>query len=88
MSRRSSGPAVALFPFLAVLLCAMGALILLLLILTREIREDATHSAFAVPVEVPQRPESIPVVTVTLPPVVAGGTVFFLTDDGDLLAYR
>jgi outer membrane protein assembly factor BamB len=25
---------------------------------------------------------------VTLPPVVADGTVYFLTDRGDLLAYR
>ena len=26
--------------------------------------------------------------SVTLPPIVAGGTVYFLTDDGELLAYR
>lgn len=37
-SRRESAPSVALFPFLAVLVCAMGALILLLLVMTRRIR--------------------------------------------------
>lgn len=42
MSRRSLGAntSVSLFPFLAVLVCAMGALILLLLVTTRKIRSD------------------------------------------------
>lgn len=40
-SRRETAPSVALFPFLAVLVCAMGALILLLLVMTRRIRSQA-----------------------------------------------
>lgn len=55
MSRRakSSENAVSLFPFLAVLICAMGALILLLLVTTRRIRHQQTQKAAAVvnPVE-------------------------------------
>jgi len=39
MSRRNTNN-VSLFPFLAVLVCAMGALILLLLVTTRRIRSD------------------------------------------------
>jgi hypothetical protein len=46
-----SAPAVSLFPFLAVLVCAMGALILLLLVTTRRIRDqremEAVHRAHA-----------------------------------------
>jgi hypothetical protein len=43
MSRRqaSSSGTVSLFPFLAVLVCAMGALILLLLVTTRRIRQQS-----------------------------------------------
>ena len=43
MSRRSirSQPTVALFPFLAVLLCTMGSLILLLLLVARQARAQA-----------------------------------------------
>jgi hypothetical protein len=43
MSRRkaSSAGTVSLFPFLAVLVCAMGALILLLLVTTRRIRQQS-----------------------------------------------
>lgn len=41
MSRNTSKPGVSLFPFLAVLVCTMGALILLLLVTTRRIRFDA-----------------------------------------------
>jgi hypothetical protein len=45
MSRRSKAATanISLFPFLAVLICAMGALILLLLVITRNIRQDAIH---------------------------------------------
>ncbi len=82
MRRRSSSNAVSLFPFLAVLLCAMGALILLLLLLARQVREDAVRTATArkatpvvaptVPVflapEPEPLPESIPTVTIVLPP--------------------
>jgi hypothetical protein len=39
--RRQSEQRVELFPFLAVLVCAMGALILLLLVMTRRIRQQA-----------------------------------------------
>ena len=45
-SRRGRGaPSVELFPFLAVLVCAMGALILVLMILTRQARLQATQEA-------------------------------------------
>lgn len=47
-ARRSNTPAVSLFPFLAVLVCAMGALILLLLVTTRRIRQQSVQQAMAV----------------------------------------
>lgn len=40
MRRRSSTPSVTLFPFLAVLVCTMGALIFLLLVTTRRIQKQ------------------------------------------------
>jgi len=53
MSRRRSQSelSVSLFPFLAVLVCAMGALILLLLIITKQVRSQAMPSAPVVEVE-------------------------------------
>jgi len=42
---RSATTSVSLFPFLAVLVCAMGALIFLLLVTTRRIRSDALAQA-------------------------------------------
>jgi hypothetical protein len=70
MRRRTAGPAVSLFPFLAVLLCAMGALILLLIILTRQIREHVLRAADAAPVPaaIPPEPVGIPRVVVTVTP--------------------
>lgn len=50
MSRRTSNN-VSLFPFLAVLVCAMGALILLLLVTTRRIRSDQLQELQAAEVE-------------------------------------
>lgn len=47
MSRQKSGQAVSLFPFLAVLVSAMGALILLLLVTTSKLRTDAVAKAKA-----------------------------------------
>jgi hypothetical protein len=47
VSRRSSTPTVTLFPFLAVLVCTMGALILLLLVTTRRIRQHTDLEAAA-----------------------------------------
>jgi hypothetical protein len=47
VSRRSANPSVSLFPFLAVLVCAMGALILLLLVNTRRIRHHLELEALA-----------------------------------------
>ncbi len=47
MSRRKIGQAVSLFPFLAVLVSAMGALILLLLVTTRKLHNDAVAEAKA-----------------------------------------
>ncbi|MCH2201559.1 MAG: hypothetical protein MK102_06300 [Fuerstiella sp.] len=45
MARRRNEKTISLFPFLAVLVCTMGALILLLLVTTRRIRQkqQATH---------------------------------------------
>ena len=40
MTRRRPQISISLFPFLAVLVCAMGALILLLLVMTRRIRHE------------------------------------------------
>lgn len=55
---------VSLFPFLAVLICAMGALILLLLVTTRRIRHQQIHqtaTAVAEPVEaVDPFPQDLP----------------------------
>jgi hypothetical protein len=66
MSRRASNN-VSLFPFLAVLVCAMGALILLLLVTTRRIRSNqlAAIEATAVVEEPDETPEPLPV----LPPL-------------------
>ncbi|WP_339742141.1 hypothetical protein [uncultured Rubinisphaera sp.] len=52
MPRRTaqSGTTVSLFPFLAVLVCAMGSLILLLLIITRHLH-PSYHQASVVPAE-------------------------------------
>ncbi len=47
-ARRSTTPSVQLFPFLAVLVCVMGALIFLLLVTTRRIRQQALERAAAV----------------------------------------
>ncbi len=66
MSRRPrTANSVSLFPFLAVLVCAMGALILLLIVTTRRIRSDAIQNAQTV------APKSKPVPKpkmVTVPP--------------------
>ncbi|MCA9049011.1 MAG: hypothetical protein KDA89_09810 [Planctomycetaceae bacterium] len=45
MSRRASQSSVSLFPFLAVLVCTMGALILLLLVNTRRIQNNQRRIA-------------------------------------------
>jgi hypothetical protein len=47
VSKRKTGQAVSLFPFLAVLVSAMGALILLLLVTTRKLHQDAVTKAKA-----------------------------------------
>lgn len=48
MARRQHHNSISLFPFLAVLVCAMGALILLLLVMTRKIRHDQRGESTAV----------------------------------------
>jgi hypothetical protein len=48
---RNNGHSVSLFPFLAVLVCAMGALIFLLLVTTRLLRERAFERAQAAVVQ-------------------------------------
>jgi hypothetical protein len=45
--KRRESPRVSLFPFLAVLICTMGALVLLLLTVTREARLQAARAAAA-----------------------------------------
>lgn len=64
MSKRAqkSTNSVTLFPFLAVLVCAMGALILLLLVTTKRVREQALarQQAAEAPVEEPAPPEPEP----------------------------
>lgn len=60
MSRRSSTPSVTLFPFLAVLVCTMGALIFLLLVITQKIQKQAQLPVVAIevpPVEIEVPPE-------------------------------
>ena len=44
---REAAPRVSLFPFLAVLICTMGALMLLLLAVTREARVQAVRETAA-----------------------------------------
>lgn len=70
-SRRESEHSVSLFPFLAVLVCAMGALILLLLVMTRRIRQQAElraerERAAAVATVIDAVPKPLPA-----PPVLA-----------------
>ena len=48
MAKRRTDKTISLFPFLAVLVCTMGALILLLLVTTRRIRQKQQ----ATPVEI------------------------------------
>ncbi|MDB5385788.1 MAG: hypothetical protein JWM11_1434 [Planctomycetaceae bacterium] len=84
MRRSNSSPSVSLFPFLAVLVCAMGALILLLLVTTRKMRqvavaraaaeeaaaEEASNPPAMQPAEkVPAEPEPIKPVESESPPV-------------------
>jgi hypothetical protein len=44
---RPDAPSVSLFPFLAVLICTMGALVLLLFVVTRQARQQALREAAA-----------------------------------------
>lgn len=57
-SSRKSAQAVSLFPFLAVLICAMGTLIFLLIVTTQKIRKDAIAK---VEVEIEAAPEVEPI---------------------------
>jgi hypothetical protein len=64
MSRRpATGSAISLFPFLAVLVCTMGALILLLIAMTKKIQQRALARERAAAMElaaVPPEPEHDP----------------------------
>ena len=44
MSRKAAvaGPTISLFPFLAVLLCTMGALLVVLVLFSRSVRQNET----------------------------------------------
>ncbi len=74
MSRSASRTqnSVSLFPFLAVLVCAMGALIFLLLVTTRRIRENARAEFVAAREEVANPP------TEEEPPPAVGPTNVFV----------
>ena len=61
--RRGAGPTVSLFPFLTVLLCASGTLIVLLIALSQHVRDDAATAAEPPPEEPPpvaETPEPAP----------------------------
>ena len=45
--QRRAGPAISLFPFLAVLICTMGALVPLFLAIARQARLQAVRTATA-----------------------------------------
>ena len=47
-TRASEGPGISLFPFLAVLLCTMGALLVLLVIFSRSVKDTQTADEAAV----------------------------------------
>ncbi|MFH5804892.1 hypothetical protein [Alienimonas sp. DA493] len=64
--RRASGPNVSLFPFLTVLLCASGTLIVLLIALSQHVRETPPDQAAAAPS--PPAPLAVAVVAVVAPP--------------------
>lgn len=69
MRRRKAGISISLFPFLAVLLCAMGALILLLLVMSRQIRETAVakRATSSSPVAAPAGPPAaVSAATITI----------------------
>jgi len=74
---RSPQQTASLFPFLAVLVCAMGALILLLLVTTRRIRQNAEHRAQIAAVD--DAPLPLP-----LEPVMPETTIVGYPDDDAL----
>ena len=62
MAKNRNDNAVSLFPFLAVLMCTMGALILLLLVTTRRIRQKQQETAVTSAV-VENQPCNLPAIT-------------------------
>ncbi len=64
--RRASGPTVTLFPFLTVLLCASGTLIVLLIALSQHVRDNPAVAPTAA-----EAPAADPVDAPANPPVVA-----------------
>ena len=63
---RANNP-VSLFPFLAVLMCAMGALILLLIVITRRVRQQALVRAAEATVKPAEPVPALPRVEPTVP---------------------
>lgn len=59
MARRQHKNSISLFPFLAVLVCTMGALILLLLVTTRKIRHDQLDASSRTEPESRSQPEIV-----------------------------
>ena len=66
--RQSATPALSLFPFLAVLVSAMGALILLLVVITNKIKEDTLLAAVVKTDRetTPKEPVSLPAVDIAM----------------------
>ena len=66
-SRQKSSATVSLFPFLAVLVCAMGALILLLLAMTQKIRQQQVARELAVSARIAEAAAAEPVLPAVAP---------------------
>jgi hypothetical protein len=87
-ARRSTTQTVQLFPFLAVLVCVMGALIFLLLVTTRRIRQQAIERAAVVELQqqfeagllVPP-PEAAPILPEVEPPELVVPPIVIPTDE-------
>jgi hypothetical protein len=77
---RSNAAPVSLFPFLAVLMCTMGALIVLLVLVSAQVRDDAVAKAKQEREKedaAEQEPEPEPVISVPEPEVIAEEELIF-----------
>lgn len=78
MPRRRTENSISMFPFLAVLVCTMGALILLLLVTTRRIRNEQTVRL--VQETATQKSDDDPVSNDALSHMSPGSTAFVIAD--------